>query len=296
MEYYCAGYGNSAVVIIYSIQGLLKAKIKVDFHPFFIKNEHLMLKVYSPSLHLSRFVSCYWALSEQTESVTELVYPTGKIQIIFHYGKSFVDTAPDGKMTTHPLYALCGQKTTYSNVLALRECGMIGVVLKTSAAFRILKLPLNEITGHIVDLDNVLKDWVCYRGEFESCDNDLSRIAVIEKFLLKIDPAPIGIYDYFVRSCLEEMQRYNGLLLPQRSLEDFSLCERSMQRILRERTGLSPKKYADIVRFGQAVKLLGETSSITEAAHMSGFYDQSHFIREFRRFTGLTPSDFTKIV
>ena len=255
-----------------------------------------MLKVYSPSLCLSGFTSCYWTLTEQTEPVTELVYPTGKIQIIFHYGLPFTDISATGEIIRHPIYALCGQKRAYSNVMAHRGSGMIGVVLETEAAFRMLKLPLNEITGLIIDLEDVLKEWGTYQCEFEECENDESRIAVLEKFLLEINPTPPDIYDYFVRSCLDEIHHNNGLSLPKKSLEDFSLCERSMQRILRERTGLSPKKYADIVRFGHAVNLLIETSCMTEAAHMAGFYDQPHFIKEFHRFTGLTPSAFLNIV
>lgn len=255
-----------------------------------------MLRIYAPSPELAEFISCFWALPEISGAHTELVYPDGKIQILFHYGTPFVDRASSGASATQPRFALCGQKTSYSHVTATKECGMVGAVLHTHAASRILGIPVFEITGHTVNLADVLYGWRKNQDAFLDCGDDRSRITVIEKFLLRKTVKQALCADYFVKSCIDEINKNRGIGIPLESLERFSLSERSMQRIFRERTGLTPKKYAKIVRFKHSIALLPETADLTSAAYEAGFYDQSHFIREFKEFCGLSPSEFAKAV
>jgi len=251
-----------------------------------------LLKVYEPSLKAAGFVKCYWSLSAQPESHTELVYPTGRIQIIFHYGKPFTEISPSGIENRQPQFALCGQMTTYNHVRADNNCGMIGVVLQTHSAARILGFPLCEATGETVNLADVMRDWKNFSDKFYRCNDDISRVCVIEKFLLSRCRFHKNFHDSFVESCIDEIEKSKGLYLPLKSTEVYTLSERSMQRIFKERTGLSPKKYADIIRFQHAVEFIGKTEKLTTAAYETGFYDQAHFVKEFKRFTGLSPSEF----
>ncbi|TAL32697.1 MAG: AraC family transcriptional regulator [Spirochaetes bacterium] len=253
-----------------------------------------MVITYTPSPRLAEFVSCFWALSSLDAAHSELVYPTGRIQVIFHYGDPFIDTLPSGSALIHPRFALCGQKTSYSHVSAGGSCGMIGAVLHTHAAFRVLGLPVHEITDLTVGLAEVVCEWSDLEEEFLDCVDDPSRIAVIEKFILLKTAGDACCGDYFVRSCVDEIEHSRGTTVPHKSLERFDLSKRSMQRIFRERTGLSPKKYAEIVRFEHCIALLGRHRDTTTAALEAGFYDQSHCIREFRRLCGLTPLEFSR--
>ncbi|HEY6486717.1 MAG TPA: helix-turn-helix domain-containing protein [Candidatus Cybelea sp.] len=64
------------------------------------------------------------------------------------------------------------------------------------------------------------------------------------------------------------------------------------QRWLARRTGVTPKRFARIVRFRRALSLLGSTESIITAAAEAGYYDQAHMYRDFGEFAGLTPGEF----
>lgn len=74
------------------------------------------------------------------------------------------------------------------------------------------------------------------------------------------------------------------------------LTERTFERQFSRQTGLGPKKFADIVKFNFSIgKVAGkENQSLTEIGYESGYADQSHFIRSFKKFVGTTPREFQK--
>ena len=76
--------------------------------------------------------------------------------------------------------------------------------------------------------------------------------------------------------------------------QQLHLTERTLQRLFMEYVGLSPKQFAKIVQFQQAFNQVSDEAfdKLTEIVFENGYADQSHFIRNFRRFTGQKPSDF----
>ena len=85
----------------------------------------------------------------------------------------------------------------------------------------------------------------------------------------------------------------NGIVDLKELLSHNGVHERSLERYFKKHVGLSPKFYCRIVRFAHILRLVGEEprdwSAITHAA---GFYDQSHFIRNFKEFTGKEPTAY----
>jgi AraC-like DNA-binding protein len=63
-------------------------------------------------------------------------------------------------------------------------------------------------------------------------------------------------------------------------------------RAFRHHVGISPYAYLLQVRLNQAKTLLQNGVSATEVAHQTGFFDQSHFTRYFKRFLGITPAQY----
>lgn len=74
------------------------------------------------------------------------------------------------------------------------------------------------------------------------------------------------------------------------------ISERSLERKFKIAIGVSPKKLQRIARFEKALQLLTQTnySQLTALAHRLDYSDQSHFINDFRQFSGMTPYDFVQ--
>lgn len=255
-----------------------------------------MLKVYNPSPALADYICCFWSLETPSERHTELVYPSGKIQLIFHFGKPFRDMDSSGNEYMQPQFAVCGQKTSYSHVTAEYGSGMIAAVLKTECASVLLDLPLHEITDYTVSMTDIFRNWRNSEWKFSDCIDDLSGIRVIENFLMQQICRRKSCHNYFVKSCVDEIRQNRGLSLPFSSMENFNLSERSLQRIFKEHVGISPKKFADIMRLENSIDLFRKGKTLTDVCYESGYYDQPHFIKSFRRFTGHTPSEFYSLL
>ena len=75
---------------------------------------------------------------------------------------------------------------------------------------------------------------------------------------------------------------------------DCNISNRNLQKLFKERIGVSPKFFVRIARFQYVLQHLisDPSASLTGVTYSAGYYDQAHCIREFKEFTGLTPSQF----
>jgi hypothetical protein len=208
-----------------------------------------------PSPLLSRFISCYWTLENSSRSHVELVYPTGKIQLLFHYGSSFVSRDYSGRETKQPGFALCGQRTSWSNVTALPSSGMIGAVLHPHTASVFFPFPLNEVNDSTVDLTDIYPGWKSFKDRFLSAGSNALRIGIIEEYLAsKIcldDPLRLSM----LKSCIADISAAKGTE-PVHLLSDrYDMTERTLERIFSRHVGLSPKQFSHIIKLNHAIDL-----------------------------------------
>ena len=89
------------------------------------------------------------------------------------------------------------------------------------------------------------------------------------------------------------------LTAPEATVKDLAaiacLGKKQFERSFRSLVGINPKEYASIVRFQKALAMMQSGESVlSQVAYASGYSDQSHFIREFRRFSGQTPATLLK--
>jgi AraC-like DNA-binding protein len=68
------------------------------------------------------------------------------------------------------------------------------------------------------------------------------------------------------------------------------LSERYIQKLYLSNIGISPSAFTSVIRFNKSLHLVLNTSEpLTTIAYDCGYYDQAHFIKEFKKFTGITP-------
>jgi transcriptional regulator GlxA family with amidase domain len=76
-----------------------------------------------------------------------------------------------------------------------------------------------------------------------------------------------------------------------------AMSARQLRRLFLEQLGLSPKHFCRVIRFRHSLPKLRATGrgDWTEVALECGYYDQAHFIHEFREFSGYTPGEFAAL-
>lgn len=160
-----------------------------------------------------------------------------------------------------------------------------------AAAF--LRTPLEAFSGTTTDLADILG---C-PGEIEALHEKFSltkdrgqHIDALENFLLaRIGPsAP----DPLVRAAIDWMERAKGAGRIEHLTRYIGLSQSALERRFRRVVGISPKKFGSLLRLRRALALRTAGANFTAVAHEAGYFDQSHFINEFRRVTGHAPEAF----
>lgn len=80
--------------------------------------------------------------------------------------------------------------------------------------------------------------------------------------------------------------------------EDTLYCTRYLERVFKDAVGISTKQFGKIVRFQNAIQQINhrEAEQLTDIALRSGYYDQSHFIKDFKAFSDMSPRQYQKVI
>lgn len=122
---------------------------------------------------------------------------------------------------------------------------------------------------------------------------DLDRLQAIEDFLIQRLNSRATQLQIIV--AVEIIWKYAGNLKINLLIQQLSISQSQLEKRFRKIVGASPKKFASIVRFRNVLKIAHHERSMTQLGLEAGFFDQAHFIKDFKSFTGLTPERYFKI-
>ncbi|GAC1377341.1 MAG: helix-turn-helix domain-containing protein [Hymenobacter sp.] len=124
-------------------------------------------------------------------------------------------------------------------------------------------------------------------------DTTAERLAAAEALLLARHPHPHPAPDAIDAVATTIRQQHGQVNIDELAL-DAGMSRRQLERRFQTEVGTPPKFYARIARFNHVFTLVGETPvpDWQDVAFLCGYYDQAHFIREFRSFTGETPTSY----
>lgn len=149
-----------------------------------------------------------------------------------------------------------------------------------------LGIPVSELAGKNVSLDALLPPAIVGESSerVAAAATNAERIAIVEELLARLP----YVADAVVARAIASLDSGNGDGVA-KIARDLGLSERQLERRFLHRVGVSPKRFAVLRRFERAVAFAKELPTLTEAAHAAGYFDQSHFVRDFRHFTGQSP-------
>ncbi len=257
----------------------------------------LSFQTYSPSEKFKPYINFYWTIesSEYEAPFQERVYPTGSIELMFHYGDRFKSLNNGNQF--QPTISLCGQKSKFDLIETSGYAGAIVCNFKGYGAKQFFNIPMNEISDINLDLYLLCGYNIEYLKEkLFNAKTNIDRIIIIEKYLEKnfLDKEEYHVnqigksFDYFNNSfpiTIEDLADKTNLSL------------RQLQRKYLKYVGLSPKQCSRIIRFNKVREIIElRKSSLSESVYSAYYYDQSHMILDFKEFMGLTPSNYLKVL
>lgn len=221
--------------------------------------------------------------------------PDGHFEFIIQTQGEFRHKTHGKEWTTRPRIFIGGLHNKAFQVQAMEQsASLISVRLKIEQARNFLPGSLEAYKNTIVDLYDLFSRAQLAPLE-RLCEerNALKCARHVDAFLKGVKRPHTGNALDFL---LHEIHRLKGDMRLS-EMSEFTGCSISGLRTLFAReVGMSPKEYAKIVRFNHVALSMerNRSSSLTEIAYAMGYYDQAHFIKDFRSITGLAPKEFRR--
>lgn len=251
-----------------------------------------------PDSRLKQYVKCYYIYTSSSEVAFEdTVFPSGCMEIIFNLGTGSWQTADDKEFVTTPPVELWGQIVRPLPVRSIGCNTMLGIRFFPHAAAYFLPDKIDLFTNQVADLRSLCGNEVDVLHEKlqETAAWD-ARIELIESFLLQriAQPGKTAGKWAVVNDVMYEIRKDDFFDNIENVAARYGITSRYLQKLFLQYTGLTPKLYSKINRFQNSLKLVAKKdTSLTSIAYDCGYFDQSHFIREFKSFTGITPSVYS---
>ncbi|WP_207429494.1 helix-turn-helix domain-containing protein [Pedobacter sp. SYSU D00535] len=248
----------------------------------------------APSAPLAPYVRFFWIFESNTASVP-YVYRSvadGCAELLFHYKGTFQDLNTE-KRETSPLALIHAQTSRPSRFLTNTAFGIFGVYLYPFAIPRLFGLPSSVLTSQLVCLQTLLGQAGTELEErILTAGDNISRVKILSSFLVNCLKHQKKSNEAIEAAVLYAIHRNCKISVKALSAE-FCLSERQFERRFKELSGFTPKTYLKIIRFQEAIKTYGgKVKSLSEIAHACGYYDQSHFIHDFKSFSGYHPRQY----
>jgi methylphosphotriester-DNA--protein-cysteine methyltransferase len=192
-----------------------------------------------------------------------------------------------------PLAAFTGLRGT---LRTHEHCHGHAVLLTTftpAGATGFLRPTLEEFTGTTTDLTGLLgrpEELDRLHEQLAKARNHGHRVGLLEDFLLT--RIRIAAPDPLVTAAISWLEQQTNAKQIVDLTRYIGLSQSALERRFRRIVGVSPKKFSSLIRLRRAMRLRATGADLTTVAHAAGYFDQSHFIKDFRRVTGSAPQAF----
>ncbi|HKV18857.1 MAG TPA: helix-turn-helix domain-containing protein [Mycobacterium sp.] len=252
---------------------------------------------YTPSYPLCDFVEYLWCMTDGPTHSAERILPGGTTELVLNLHDNGIQVCdPLGHNKDVRLHGpvVSGPYSRAFDIDASRHHSMLGVHFKPGGARAVLGVPLHELVDTHVELEQLWTTGVdTLRARVCEASSDAERFSLVEVELtarLSPDRVPHAALATAVAALAPGMSQPMIGTLAERT----GLSHRAFIRQFTTEVGMTPKSFARVRRFHVAVTRINidRTPRWSQFAAECGYADQSHMIRDFHAFAGMTPAQY----
>jgi AraC-like DNA-binding protein len=247
-----------------------------------------------PPTDLARYVRFFWVLEHDLADAEPYIHRTmadGCAEMVFHFKGRFDEILKTDESEPSFRSGIHGQSQSFRRFRICEDFGIFGVYLYPFAIPALFGIPAAELSNQMPDLTTFLGNEGTELEERVMLASDhAERIHIVSEFLRNRNR---DVHEPAVFSVISSVIRSNGLAkIPDLAAQSF-LSTRQFERKFLAFSGFTPKLFSRIIRFHSALNEYGNREkSLTEIAYECGYYDQSHFIHDFKAFSGEHPKTY----
>jgi AraC-like DNA-binding protein len=234
-----------------------------------------------PTERLKPYIK-YFVVSENELENEYKVFPTSGLVIGFQY-KGKLSGIKDNAITKLSSAGITGITDSYK-------------IFKNSGFTHFASHPANELFNLSLSLDDIFdKNSLSEIEEKLALANtDILRIKIVEQFL--VSQLKDIQTDRLVVEAVQLIYKSNGTIRIKELNEKLLISQSPFEKRFRKVVGTTAKKFASIIRFNTVLNNLNGTKTLSEICYENNFFDQAHFIKDFKQFTGDTPENFKRFL
>jgi AraC-like DNA-binding protein len=189
-----------------------------------------------------------------------------------------------------------GQVSGFKNINAIGKMSLVIVVFQPYGIKQLFGIPAKEMRDKIIGIEEILGSQRRFFQELLFGQPDVKRrVDILNKLFIELLTKNKKYNTIYLQAALEFIETHKGNLSIKQLEKYTGYTERHMERMFDDCIGLSPKKISNITRLHYFLKLLNRNSgneNLTSYSYEAGYADQSHLIKEFKKNTGLTPTEY----
>jgi len=273
----------------------------------------MFYRQYTPPPPLSAFVGCIW-YSEGFEGTheRERLLPNGESAIVIDLRED-LRSAPENdqvepsmriydgcnveQFDTHAPAIFCGARTDCFVIETSQQERVIGIQFRPGGAFPFLDMPASEVADSTYSLDDAWPGCATLlREELMSACNVHAMFAILERTLMS-RLAKTSTLHPAIAFAAGQLARCTQNMRVSDVVDRAGFSSRRFIELFRDQTGLTPKAFQRVRRFQRILQALRQKSDGNWAALAAncGYYDQAHFIHDFKTFSGMTPGQYITV-
>ncbi|MGX7690002.1 helix-turn-helix domain-containing protein [Flectobacillus roseus] len=247
----------------------------------------MKFEIFQPSDTLKPYIKQF-VVSEMEDESEYKVLPSLGIVVGFQY-KGSLAIIQESQASTLLSAGITGIVDSYKVFKNSPKIGTLLVFFTEIGLAHFTKHPANELFNLSIGLEYIFKKSLVdeIQARLSSVQTDIQRVQIVEQFF--ITQLQHIQTDKLIVEAVRMIYQSKGSIRVKELNERLNISASPFEKRFRKLVGISPKKFASIVRFNVVLDALGEAKSLSEICYENNFFDQAHFIKDFKQFTGETP-------
>ncbi len=250
-----------------------------------------------PETSVSAYVKSIFIFenNDPTQSAILPFFADGYPGVVFSVAPNGVFLLPQNKLLSS--FFLYGQTLLPIELSIQGTYRLIVFQLFPFAAKVFFNVNVKELNDDCFDLGEIAEKKIGDFGEkLKNTEGVVEQIALLTNLLQMLDNQSNMIIDVRIQQAIHVILQKKGKISIKELRLQLHITERTFERQFLAYVGVTPKHFTKIIQFQVSLNQLSEDNytRLTDIVFDNGFADQSHFIRNFKQFTGKTPSDFKK--
>ncbi len=226
----------------------------------------------------------------------ERIFPDGCMELIFHK-THYYKRLEENKSYIQPTAFLMGQITKAVFFLPSTQTSIIGVRFHPFGVSAFSNIPSPEFTNSEILITDIWQNEGAALEEQVNTNPTHGAITILQQFFLKkLYQTKLSYSLNTISSISNTIQQAGGENTVNYWAAQANLSERQFNRTFKNMVGISPKEFLKITRFNKVLNIFESdaASSFSTLAQKCGYYDQAHFIKDFKEYTGTTPKGYAQ--